>query len=61
MAYTYYAELIDGTDRWQIVCEGLVTGHRSIVGHNLSQEYAEELAQELRDSNAANENCTSDP
>jgi hypothetical protein len=61
MAYIYYAELIDGTDKWQIVCEGLVTGHRSIVGHNLPQKYAKELVEELQASDTASEHCTSDP
>jgi hypothetical protein len=61
MAYTYYTELIDETDRWQIVREGLVTGHRSVVGHNLPQEYAEDLAKELQVLDTASEHCTSEP
>jgi hypothetical protein len=58
MAFTYYAELVDGIGKWQIVCENLETGHRSIVGKNLSQQYAKELAEKLRVADAAHENCT---
>jgi hypothetical protein len=61
MAFTYHAELVDGTDYWQIVCENLETGHRSIVGKNLLQQYAKELAEKLRVSDAAYESCTAQP
>lgn len=61
MAFTYYAELITGSDRWQVVCEDLETEHRSIVGHNLLQEYAQKLAEDLQASESASEHCTSEP
>jgi hypothetical protein len=61
MAFTYYAELVDGSDRWQIVCENLETGHRSIVGQNLFQQYAKELAEKLRVADVTYENHTAQP
>jgi hypothetical protein len=61
MGFTYYAELVNGNDRWQIVCENLETGHRSIVGQNLSQQYAKELAEKFRVSDAVYKNRTAQP
>lgn len=60
MGFTYYAELDDRNDRWQIVCEELKTKIRSIVGHNLAQEYAQQLAERLQAA-AAYENHTAKP
>jgi hypothetical protein len=61
MAFTYYAELVDGSHYWQIVCENLETGHRPIVGWNLFQQYAKELAEKLRVADAAYQNYTAQP
>jgi hypothetical protein len=61
MGFTYYAELLNGSDQWQIVCENLETGHRSTVGQNLSEQYAKELAEKFRVSDAVYKNRTAQP
>jgi hypothetical protein len=58
MDFIYYAELDSGNDRWQIVCEELKTKIRSIVGYNLSQEYAHQLAKQLQAASVACQNHT---
>lgn len=59
--FTYYAELMTGSDKWRVVCKNLETEDLSIVGYGLFQDYAEELAERLRASDAASEHCTSEP
>jgi len=62
MAFTFFAELIDGTDKWRVVCcKELETEDHSIIGQNLSEQYAKELAEKLCVSDATSDNLTASP